>query len=41
MGLSAEQAKAKKPLETLDARWGKGLFTSDRWIEVVYPAVSK
>ncbi|MEE9327253.1 MAG: MBL fold metallo-hydrolase [Cocleimonas sp.] len=41
MGLSAEQAKAKKPLEMLDAQWGNGLFSSDKWIEVVYPAVSK
>ena len=40
-GLDAEQAKAEKPLADLDAEWADGIFTSDRWIEVVYPAVSK
>ena len=40
-GLSAEDAKSRKPLESLDAKWGKAMFTSDRWIEVIYPAVSK
>ena len=40
-GLSAEDAKSKNPLESLDAKWGKAMFTSDRWIEIIYPAVSK
>jgi len=40
-GLSVEDAKKLKPLAVLDAEWGNGMFTSDRWVEVVYPAVSK
>lgn len=40
-GVSAEDAKSKNPLESLDAQWSKGMFTSNRWIEIVYPAVSK
>ena len=39
-GISAQDAKQKKPLKALDEKWGKGMFTSERWIEVVYPAVS-
>ena len=38
-GLSAEEAKAKKPLAELDKDWSGGIFKSDKWIEVVYPAV--
>jgi len=40
-GLDAEKAKAKKPLAELDKEWSDGMFTSDRWIEIIYPAVSK
>lgn len=38
-GLGAEQAVAAKPLADLENRWGQGLFSGDRWIEVLWPAV--
>ncbi len=38
-GISAEDAIARTPLEDLKADWGGGIFTTDKWIEVVYPAV--
>jgi glyoxylase-like metal-dependent hydrolase (beta-lactamase superfamily II) len=38
-GLTAEQAVARKPLADLEARWGKGLFSGDRWIAVIWGAV--
>lgn len=40
-GLNAEQAKAKKPLAEFDKEWSDGMFTSERWIEIIYPAVAK
>lgn len=40
-GVSVEDAKKRKPLASLDEKWGQALFSSDRWIEVIYPAVSK
>ena len=40
-GLDADKAKAKKPLATLDKEWSNGMFTSDRWIEIIYSAVKK
>lgn len=36
-GLSLEDAKARQPLESLDGQWSGGIFTSDRWIELMYP----
>ena len=36
-GLSNAQVKAKKPLKSLEQRWGNGIFTSDKWIDVIYP----
>ena len=30
---------AAKPLADLEAIWGDGMFTSDRWIEIIYPGV--
>ena len=39
-GMSAEQAIAAQPLQDLDAKWGKVMFNSDRWIEIIYPAVN-
>jgi len=27
------------PLKDLEQRWGGGIFSADKWIEVVYPAV--
>ena len=38
-GKSLEEAVALKPLADLDATWGKGLFTADKWIGVVYHGV--
>jgi len=38
-GLSAAEAKAKKPLAELDKDWSGGIFKTDKWIDVVYPAV--
>ncbi len=35
-GMSAEEAVAKKPLADLEERWGKGMFTGDRWIGLIY-----
>lgn len=38
-GKTAEEAVTQKPLQDLEAKWGGGIFTADKWIEVVYPAV--
>lgn len=38
-GMSAEDAIAQAPLEDLEKEWGGGIFTADKWIGVVYPAV--
>ncbi len=38
-GLGADQAVAAKPLADLEQRWGQGLFSGDRWIEVLWPAL--
>jgi len=38
-GKTAEQAVQLQPLQDLDASWGGGIFTTEKWIEVVYPAV--
>ncbi len=40
-GLTTGEAKLRKPLEALDAKWSGGIFTSDRWIEIVYSAVAE
>jgi hypothetical protein len=37
-GKSVEEAIAAKPLADLDAAWGKGLFTSDAFVRIVYSA---
>lgn len=39
-GMSAEDAVAEKPLTDLEAKWGNGIFTGDKWIAIVYPAVN-
>jgi len=36
-GKSVDEAIAAKPLADLDAAWGKGLFTSDQFIQIAYP----
>src|SRR5579862_60281 len=38
-GKSADQAVAAKPLDDLNAIWGKGLFNSDAFIQIAYPAI--
>ena len=38
-GMSAEDAIAKAPLDDLEADWGGGIFSADKWIGIVYPAV--
>ncbi len=38
-GKTVEEAVTEKPLRDLEAKWGGGIFTTDKWIEVVYPAV--
>jgi glyoxylase-like metal-dependent hydrolase (beta-lactamase superfamily II) len=38
-GLTAAQAVARRPLADLEERWGKGMFTGDRWIELIWPAL--
>lgn len=38
-GNSAEEAAEDKPLADLEEEWGDGLFTGDRWIEIIYPGI--
>ncbi len=38
-GQTAALAVAQKPLADLEATWGDGMFTSDRWIEVIYEGI--
>jgi cyclase len=38
-GVTAEDAVAAQPLADLEAAWGDGFLTGDRWISIVYPAV--
>ncbi len=35
-GKTAQEAIAAAPLADLEETWGDGLFTSDRWIELIY-----
>ena len=39
-GKTLEQVIADKPLADLDKEWGNGMFTSDRWISLVYKSVT-
>lgn len=36
-GLTNAEVKAKKPLKSLDKEWSGGIFSSDKWIDVIYP----
>lgn len=36
-GLTKDQAKAKKPLASIDKEWADGMFSSDKWIDIIYP----
>lgn len=38
-GKTAQEAVAAKPLADLEAAWGGGIFTGDRWIEIIYSGV--
>lgn len=38
-GKTAQEAAAAKPLADLEATWGDGLFSGERWIELIYPGV--
>ncbi len=38
-GKTAAEAVAAAPLADLEATWGKGIFTGDKWIEVIWSAV--
>lgn len=39
-GVSVEDAIAQAPLKDLEAKWGNGIFSADKWIEVVYSAIN-
>jgi hypothetical protein len=38
-GVSVEDAIAKAPLKDLETDWGGSIFSSDKWIGIVYSAV--
>jgi len=38
-GVSVEDAVASAPLKDLEADWGGGIFSADKWIGIVYSAV--
>jgi cyclase len=38
-GKTVQEAVAAKPLADLDAAWGKGLFNSDVFVQIAYPAL--
>ena len=38
-GMSVEDAIASAPPKDLEVDWGGGIFTADKWISIVYPAV--
>ncbi len=38
-GKTAQEAAAANPLDDLEQTWGNGIFTGDRWIELIYPGV--
>ena len=38
-GKTPVEAIAEKPLADLDAKWGGGMFKSDRWIEIIYDGI--
>jgi len=38
-GKTAAQAASEQPLADLDAEWADGMFTTDRWIEVIYDGI--
>lgn len=38
-GVSAEEALMHDPLADLEAQWGNGIFTGEKWIGIIYPGV--
>jgi glyoxylase-like metal-dependent hydrolase (beta-lactamase superfamily II) len=38
-GFTLPQVIAARPLADLEATWGQGLFTGDRWLELIWNAV--
>ena len=38
-GKSVDEAVAAKPIDDLNAGWGKGLFNSDTFVQIAYPAL--
>ena len=38
-GKTALEAIEAKPLADLEEEWGDGLFTGDKWVEIIYPGV--
>jgi glyoxylase-like metal-dependent hydrolase (beta-lactamase superfamily II) len=38
-GLAVETVVAAAPLADLEQRWGQGLFTADRWIQVIWEGI--
>ena len=38
-GLTATEAAIGRPLRKLDKQWADGMFSSERWIHVIYPAI--
>ena len=38
-GKSVDEAVAAKPIDDLNAAWGKGLFNSDAFVQIAYPAL--
>jgi len=35
-GMSVDEAVGEKPLADLEERWGKGMFSGDKWISLIY-----
>ena len=38
-GVAVEDAIAQAPLKDIEPAWGNGMFTADKWIGIIYPAV--
>ncbi len=38
-GKSLDDAILARPLQSLDAEWSDGLFTTDKWISLIYPSL--
>ncbi|MGB5324798.1 MAG: MBL fold metallo-hydrolase [Pseudomonadales bacterium] len=38
-GMKAKDIIENKPLQDFEEKWGNGMFTSDRWIEVIYDGI--